>query len=75
MMNKLEHMLKEEGRKKGWLAKKVGISNSTLTNIIKGGLPTLPVALKIAHIMNTSVEELWGCSIEEWKHSIEEERR
>lgn len=60
-MNKLAIKIVEKGIKKGWLAKQVGIAPGTLTKIVSGeSLPTLPVALKIAEVLDTTVEDLWG---------------
>jgi DNA-binding XRE family transcriptional regulator len=66
-MKKLEHMLIDKGIKKGWLAKQVGIAPGTLSNIFNGSVPTLAVAMKIAAVMDTTVEDLWGHVIEDWK--------
>ncbi|ADU30964.1 helix-turn-helix transcriptional regulator [Evansella cellulosilytica] len=61
MTTKIAVKITEMGIKKGWLANEVGIAPGTLTKIIKGeSIPTLPVALRIADKLNTSVEELWG---------------
>lgn len=60
-MNKLEVRIAERGLKKGWIAKQVGIANSTLSKIVSGeSVPTLPVALKMAEVLETTVEALWG---------------
>lgn len=60
-MNKLEVRIAEKGLKKGWIAKEVGIANSTFSKIVKGeSVPTLPVALRIAEVLETTVERLWG---------------
>lgn len=60
-MTKVEQAIKESGYLKGWIAKQVGIAPGTLSLIIKGeSKPSLVVAIKIARILNKSVEELWG---------------
>lgn len=60
-MNKLEMIIEERGLRKGWIAKKVKIAPGTLSKIVKGeSIPTLPVALRIAELLEMTVEELWG---------------
>lgn len=59
-MKKIEIKLIEMDKSKGWLAKEVGIAPGTLSNILKGTVPTLPIALKIAEVLGFTVEELWG---------------
>jgi plasmid maintenance system antidote protein VapI len=60
-MTRLEIMIKERGIKKGWVAEKAGIAPGTFSRIVKGDqIPTLPVALRIAEVMDTTVEFLWG---------------
>lgn len=55
----------ELGLKKGDIAKLAGINRGTLSLIVKGeSIPSLPVALKIARILETTVEILWGDLIE-----------
>ncbi|KMY49260.1 helix-turn-helix transcriptional regulator [Peribacillus loiseleuriae] len=61
METKLQMILKENGIKQGFIAKKAGISQGTFSLIVRGkSVPTLPVALKIGRTLNKSVEELWG---------------
>ena len=65
-MTPLESILQERGIKKTWLAKKVGVSNGTMTRLCSGeSKPTIDVALKIARVLGTSIEELWGHLIDE----------
>lgn len=60
-LNKIESKIAEKGLKKGWIAKEVGIAPGTLTKIVKGeSIPTLPVALRLADTLDTSVEFLFG---------------
>lgn len=60
-MNKLEVRIAEKGLKKGWIAKEVGIAPSTLSKIVKGeSIPTLQVALRLAEVLDSTVEALWG---------------
>ena len=42
----------------GFIAKKVGIANSTMTNL-QGGTPTLLVAIRIAKVLDIRVEDIW----------------
>jgi DNA-binding XRE family transcriptional regulator len=61
-MNKttLKQLIDENGIKQTWLAKKVGITPPALNLIANGKtLPTLRTAQKIAHILHTTVDELW----------------
>ncbi|MCU5411712.1 helix-turn-helix transcriptional regulator, partial [Bacillus wiedmannii] len=51
MRSQLKQILDEKGIKYGYIAKKANISNSAMTNLIKGGLPTLPVAYRIARAL------------------------
>lgn len=47
------------------IASKIGISNSALSLIVNGkSVPTLPVAIKLARFLETTVEELWGDLVE-----------
>ncbi|MGO4890266.1 helix-turn-helix transcriptional regulator [Anaerobacillus sp. MEB173] len=59
-MKKIEHLLIDLDKNKGWLAKEAKIAPGTLSNILKGATPTLPVALRIAKVLGTTVEDLWG---------------
>ncbi|HIE6629572.1 MULTISPECIES: helix-turn-helix transcriptional regulator [Bacillus] len=62
-MSKLKSQLKEildgKGIKYGFIAKKTGITNATMTNLIKGATPTLPVAARIAKELGKPIEEIW----------------
>lgn len=60
-MTKISQAIEEQGYKKGWVAKQAGIAPGTLSRIISGETePTLKVALKLAKVLNKTVEELWG---------------
>jgi putative transcriptional regulator len=60
MKNKLRIIIAERKIKKGEFAKLVGITNSTLTLIIKEeSTPTLQVAMKIAEVLGLKVEDIW----------------
>lgn len=57
----LDVVIKELGLKKTWVASQIGISRNTLTLLLKGETnPTIIVALKLARLLNKTVEELWG---------------
>ncbi|MCT4573711.1 transcriptional regulator, partial [Bacillus thuringiensis] len=49
----------EKGLRYGFIAKKVGIANSTMTNLLQGGSPTLLVAIRIAKVLEKKVEDIW----------------
>ncbi|KXY34479.1 transcriptional regulator [Bacillus cereus] len=59
MRSCLKEILDSKGIKYGFIAKQAGISNAAMTNLIKGGLPTLPVAARIAKELNKPIEEIW----------------
>jgi DNA-binding XRE family transcriptional regulator len=65
-MTPLAKAIKEKGLRKKWVAEKVGIAPGTLSLILSGKSdPTLKVALRLAKVLNMTVEELWGHLIEE----------
>lgn len=67
-MTKIGKAIENSGFRKGWIAKQVGIAPGTLSLIIKGdSIPSLKVAIKLAKILNTTVEELWGHIVDEVK--------
>ncbi|MDF9457025.1 helix-turn-helix transcriptional regulator [Bacillus cereus] len=55
----LKQIVDEKGLRYGFIAKKVGIANSTMTNLLQGGSPTLLVAIRIAKILEKKVEDIW----------------
>ncbi|MCU4797037.1 helix-turn-helix transcriptional regulator [Bacillus cereus] len=59
MRSHLKEILDSKGIKYGFIAKQAGISNAAMTNLIKGGLPTLPVAARIAKVLGKPIEEIW----------------
>lgn len=70
-MTEIGRIVEEDGYRKGWIAKKAGIAPGTLSKIISGeSEPTLRVALRLAKILNKTVEELWGYLIKEEKPPI-----
>ncbi|MEK4924091.1 helix-turn-helix transcriptional regulator [Cytobacillus sp. FSL R5-0569] len=69
MENKLGKWHKEHGVSQAFIARKVGITESTYSKIVKGEtLPYVQNAIKIARALNTTVEDLWGELTEENKN-------
>lgn len=64
----LEEAITKSGLKKSYIAQRVGIRPATLTALISGETKTGPemiTGLKIARLLNTTVENLWGYLIKE----------
>jgi putative transcriptional regulator len=60
MESKLKEIMKEQGRTQNWLSEKVGVNKATISLIInKKSIPTLPVALRIAKVLEKPVEDIW----------------
>lgn len=59
MESKLKETLDNRGIKYGFVAEKAKISNAAVTNLIKGAIPTLPVAYRIAKILDMKIEDIW----------------
>lgn len=60
MESRLKKIIKEQGRTQTWLCEKVGVSNTTMTSLVnKKRLPTLPVAIRIAKVLDVRVEDIW----------------
>lgn len=61
-VNKIAELIDQKGLKKTFVAQQVGISKGSLSNIITGKTkePSLQVAIKLARVLGTTVEELWG---------------
>ena len=58
--NKLKEILDERGIKQNWLAEKVGITPTTLGNLLHNRFNTsLEVALKIAKFLDMKVEDIF----------------
>lgn len=55
----LNELIEEQGKKKGYVAKAAEINPATLTAILKGAIPTLPVAYRIADVMGKRTDEIW----------------
>jgi plasmid maintenance system antidote protein VapI len=63
----LKRMLMERGLKNRWLAQQIGVHEATVSLIVNGKQrPYVDVALKIARVLGTTTEELWGWTIEDW---------
>lgn len=61
METKLAKIIKERGLKQGFIAEKAEVSRGAFSLIVRGkSVPTLPVAIKIARVLNETVESLWG---------------
>jgi len=57
----LKQKILESGLKQDWISKQVGIATNTLSRIVNGKVtPDVKTALKIARVLGTTVEELWG---------------
>jgi DNA-binding XRE family transcriptional regulator len=62
---KLKLLIKEKEMKQGDIADKIGVSKGALSLIVNGkSMPTLTVAIKLARVLETSVEYLWGDLVE-----------
>ncbi len=62
----LKRLLFERGIKNRWLAEQCEINEANLGLVINGKrLPSIKSALKIAQVLNTTVEELWGYLLDE----------
>lgn len=62
MICKLKEILKERGIKHNFVAESVGVSETTLSSYMsdrKPRLPTLPVAYKIARLLELKIEDIW----------------
>lgn len=60
MKLKIEELIVESGLKKKYVAEQLGININTLTNWIKGkNMPKLDQAVKLAHILNCKVDDLY----------------
>lgn len=65
LVSKLDKILEYRGIKQNWLAKKTGVSKTTLSNIVTGRhTPSLEIALKISIVLDIPIESIWV--LEEW---------
>jgi len=61
METKLKKIHKEKGIKQSFVAEKAGLTEGAYSLIVRGeSLPSLPSAIKIARVLDTTVENLWG---------------
>ncbi|MGM0903038.1 MAG: helix-turn-helix transcriptional regulator [Bacillota bacterium] len=66
METKLKKYHKETGVKQGFVADKAKITPGAYSLIVRGeSVPSLPAAIRIARVLNMTVEELWGYLVEE----------
>ncbi|MCM3762422.1 helix-turn-helix transcriptional regulator [Alkalihalobacillus oceani] len=73
MKNKLPDFRKQSGYSQDKLAEKLGVSRQTIISIEKGKYnPSLPLALVMAKLFNTSVEEIFYLDEEDLKKYIKE---
>ncbi|MFC0188250.1 helix-turn-helix transcriptional regulator [Fictibacillus aquaticus] len=57
---RLEEILRVRGLKKGFVAAKANIGVSTMSLLVQGKqLPSLPVAFKIAEVLELRIEDIW----------------
>ncbi|MGH1047651.1 helix-turn-helix transcriptional regulator [Bacillus mycoides] len=59
MKSRLKEILDSRGMKYSFVAKKANIASSTMSALVKGGLPTLPVAYRIAKVLDMRLEDIW----------------
>lgn len=59
MKSRLKEILDDRGIKYSFVAKKANIASSTMSALVKGGLPTLPVAYRIARVLEMRLEDIW----------------
>lgn len=58
--NNIKKVLDDQGRKANYLARKIGIPESHLSNIIRGKItPNIELGLKISKVLEVRVEELF----------------
>lgn len=59
MENRLEQILKEQGRKHGWLADRARVHRNTIRSLINGAEPRLKAAYRIARVLGLTVYDIW----------------
>ncbi|WP_211231387.1 helix-turn-helix transcriptional regulator [Alicyclobacillus pomorum] len=65
-MTPLKRLLFEKQLTHRWLAQQVGMTETAISLVINGKrVPSLENALRIAKVLETSVEALWGFVIED----------
>lgn len=61
METKLQKYHKETGVKQAFIAQKAKLTPGAYSLIVRGeSLPSLPAAIRIARVLNDTVENLWG---------------
>ena len=59
-ISQIRKILAEHGTPQAWLARKAGISATTMSEIVRGEVvPSLGTARKIARALGKSIEEIW----------------
>lgn len=59
-MNRLGDIIKEKGLKKGYIAKKIGVSMPTLQRYIEGtNYPGADIANKLSRLLGYSIEDIF----------------
>lgn len=65
METKLSQIHKEKGIKQSFVAEKAKLTPSAYSLIVRGvSIPSLPNALRIARVLDETVENLWGDLVE-----------
>ncbi|MEC2451312.1 transcriptional regulator [Bacillus cereus] len=59
LQSNLKQIVDKKGLRYGFIAKKLVIANSTMTNLLQVGTPTLLVAIRIAKVLDMRVENIW----------------
>lgn len=59
MGNKVKEYREYLGMSQRWLARKVGCWKTTISEVERGRLPNVVTAIKIARVLETTVEKLW----------------
>ena len=59
MGNKVKEYREYLGVSQRWLALKVGCGTTTISEVERGRLPNVVTAIKIARVLETTVEKLW----------------
>ncbi|PAE20478.1 transcriptional regulator [Bacillus sp. 7504-2] len=64
MENKLQKYHRETGIKQAFIAKKAKMTPGAYSQVVRGAMPTLKNAIRIARAVNMTVEEIWGDQVE-----------
>ncbi|MHB1252796.1 MAG: helix-turn-helix transcriptional regulator [Candidatus Humimicrobiaceae bacterium] len=60
MKNNLNSIIKEKGIKKGYLAKRLGVTNQTMSNWLSGySMPNLLMAKKLSAMLEVTIEDIF----------------